>query len=352
MTKFLVRTFDDVSVTLGKRTQPTVVRDVVIREINCPNGKLPRMTKGYKSIGEYQNGNSFVPWAITSAGRVVYAQTGGHSGTNDRNFGQNSRYKLRKYDSILSHERRRLCESELGMIALNNMSLTRDAVQKVSRAMIEWLEGIASRQRFQAAKSVFQQSTAAPSKSIQQVLFDEFGHYMHTYDDNRKQALMGFGRFSEKSKNDVGPERFWREVIQALRTGRLDQIMSIHDAIGRKVLPKFGGPQQVPYDNIGGIVRKPWFDDPQQRGRTNASTKATPTTVGGTVPTTQGAQVPATAVNRNRGVDMFARDLNRTRHDEADDTTTMSMRVTCCSARAFPEPPGLCCRRRSRSVRT
>jgi len=330
MTKFLVREFRDAQVTLGKRTAATTVRDVVIEEIDCPSGKLPRVAKGYESIGKYQNGNSYVPWAVTGTGRVVYAQTGGHSGSNDRNFRTNTNLKLRKYDSLLSHERRRLCESELGMIALNNMALTSDAVQKVSKAMRDWLLKLSAEQpqrniaqngaataseRFQNAKNLAAQNQ---KQSVRDVVFSEIGHYLHTLDQKTKRTGMGFGRLSEKSKQQVGPDQLFRDVIQALTKGRLDQIMAIHDAIGRKVLPKFGGPEQIPYDFVGGLVRQPWFDDPARRGRANAPTRATPTTVGGTAPADLGTQMPATAVSRNRGVDMFVRDHGRTREKGAD----------------------------------
>ena len=350
MTEFLIREFQDASVTLGKCAVPTTVREVVITKVPCPSGKLPRISKGYESIGKYQNGDSYVPWAVTSTGRVVYAQTGGHSGENKGNWsGTVSGYTLRKYNHAVSHERRRLCESELGMIALNNTALTSDAVQKVSKAMINWLKAIESRERVEqwtglsrqqesesserlnAARKLFGQnkpasgsqnsapaSTPSTGPRIKDVLFKEVGHYMHTYDANKKQAGMGFGRFSEKSRDAVGSDNFWVEVIEKLQTGQLGQIMALHDAIGRKVLPKFGGPQTVPYDFIGGFVRKPWFDDANRRGRINAPTKATPTTVGGTVPATQGTQVPATLQSRNRGIDMYARDEHRTRERGAD----------------------------------
>ena len=86
MTRFLIRSFDD--------PNGYVERDY-------PDGALPRSRE-----------ESYVPWGLTADQRVVYARTGEHTGW--RGGGG-----LRPYDSQVSQMRRRLCQSELGLIALN-----------------------------------------------------------------------------------------------------------------------------------------------------------------------------------------------------------------------------------------
>jgi hypothetical protein len=55
---------------------------------------------------------SYVPWGI-AGGKIVYARTGEHNSWRG-NGG------LRRYDSNVSQQRRRLAESALGTCALRN----------------------------------------------------------------------------------------------------------------------------------------------------------------------------------------------------------------------------------------
>lgn len=95
MAKFLIR---DDSTLLGSR------------EINGPLSRNRQL--------------SYVPWAIARDGRVVYAPTGQHRNRPNRGG-------MKPYDTLVSQERRRRCQSAMGSIALENASLTRGAVATV-----------------------------------------------------------------------------------------------------------------------------------------------------------------------------------------------------------------------------
>lgn len=259
MTTFLIRSFDDAKSYAA---------------VDYPGGSLPRSRE-----------ESYVPWGLAADGRPVYAKTGEHTGWRGNSLG------LRPYDSEVSQKRRRLCQSELGMIALNQRGYTHAAVSAVSQAMVVYLKGKYGENWANAVGTVY----------------DEIGHYFFT------GGRTGFGRLSMERKDDVGAYQVWRKILAALTNGTLDQIMAIHDAIGRKVLPKLGGGPKVEYDKIGPIVRQDWFDDKARRGRADVK-GSKPTTVGGIAEGGTGDTHQA----RSRGVDMFKRDIHRTRDEDAD----------------------------------
>jgi len=263
MAIFLFRSFDD-------------PRGYV--EANIPGGNLPRTRE-----------ESYVPWGITADQRVVYAKTGEHTGWR----GGSGDHRLQPYDTKVSQNRRRLCQSELGIIALNNSQFTATAVKKVSEAIRLYLHS--------------QASYATASACV----YKEIGHYFYT------GGRFGFGRISESKKDDIGVDGVWRGIMLKLMAGRLDQKMSIHDAVGRKVLPVLGGEALVKYNDLQPIVRQAWFDDPKRRGRANAPQRAAPTTRGGI---SSGSNPIGGVVkqSRTRGVDSFKRDLKRTRDAGAD----------------------------------
>src|SRR5688572_13641337 len=62
----------------------------------------------------------WVPWAITHGDRVVYAQLG-ESYKDPRMKG------LRPYDGVISQERRSLCHTALGLIALSRPQFSKQA---------------------------------------------------------------------------------------------------------------------------------------------------------------------------------------------------------------------------------
>ena len=92
----------------------------------------------------------------------------------------------------------------------------------------------------------------------------------------------------------------------------------MHDAVGRKLLSKLPyGPNEV-YNKWGKILRGDWFDKADFRGRVSSETELVATTVGGTLHGGSRGLVPEVDQSRNRGVDMFVRDLNRKQHKEAN----------------------------------
>lgn len=260
MATFLTRSFDDPKGYTA---------------LDRPSGDLPR-----------SNEDMYVPWAITADQKVVHAKIA-------ESRGWTSGRGLLPYDTKVSQNRRRLCQSELGVMVLNNASFTEKAVKKVGNAIRLYLQG-------------FDYATASAC------VYKDIGHYFYT------GGGMGFGRISESSKADIGVDGVWSGILQKLLLGRLDQKMSIHDALGRKVLPALGGEPKVQYDLLGPKVRQDWFDDPKRRGRANAPAKPPATTRGGI--SNDASPIQGTVKQaRNRGVDMFVRDAKRTRDKDADD---------------------------------
>ena len=286
MTTFLVRDFD-----------PKNLKGYT--ELNSSSDQLPRIPKGYVAIGTYSSGVSYVPWGVTVDGRVVYAKTGEHTGFR----GGSGQYRLRPYDTMVSQNRRRLAESQLGVLALEYPSFTSRATNVVSTAVHQYL-----------TKHFWQNQEAT-----RQAIYDQIGHYFYT------GGGTGFGRISEADKKSLGPEKVYAGILDKLRTGKLEQKMAIYDAIGRKVLPVLGGAtQQNAYNAWATLVREAWFDDPKRRGRMNSpaqqARQVQPTQTPGIAPlnTVGTTNMPNVGQSRTRGVDMFQRDPKRTRHTPAD----------------------------------
>ena len=237
---------------------------------------------------------SYVPWALTHDGRVVYAKTGEH--TSWRGGGDGKGAALKPYDSLASQRRRQLAESELGLIALRDTALTRTAMRLVTQGIQHWHDRLYLTQR----------------QALTDAFYKEIGHYFYT------GGGLGFGRIGTAKKDSLTPEAVRRGIMHALANGSLDQVLAIHDAVGRKLLgPSDGGLWQT-YQHWGPILRQGWFDDAAKRGRV-AVRGAVASTVGGIVPTSLGGMVGSTTQARNRGVDGFKRDLGRTREPGADD---------------------------------
>ncbi len=246
-------------------------------ELNAPNGKLPRTKE-----------ESYVPWGILGD-KVVYALTGQH--TSWRAVGG-----IKPYDTNVSQQRRRVCESMLGAFALRNSGYTATAVGTVSAGVKRYL-----------TTALFRDNS-----STVKIVYDEIGHYFFT------GGGKGFGRISEVDKKTMRPTDVFTAIVDVLSMGRLEQKLAVHDAVGRKVLPKIGGTPVTPYEHWGPMLRGDWFDDKDRRGRVNAPGRAAATNVAGTVPSSDSPVVGTIDQSRNRGVDMFVRDVHRKRHGEAD----------------------------------
>lgn len=244
---------------------------------NFPGGVLPR-----------NSSESYVPWAMLGD-NVVYALTGQHTSWRGGPG-------LRPYDTVVSQDRRAQCESLLGAFTLRNPAYTQGAVLAVSNGVKKYLEGC----------------RIADAKKTIETVYQEIGHYFFT------AGGLGFGRLSTENKETVGGQGVYDAILRALMGGSLDQKLSIHDAVGRKLLPKLKGAPLVVYERWGPLLRGDWFDDKDRRGRAPNPVKLPATNVAGTVPGAQGGIVGAVDQTRNRGVDMFVRDTHRMRHPEAD----------------------------------
>ncbi|EDQ2876753.1 hypothetical protein AAP54_10050 [Salmonella enterica subsp. enterica] len=232
-----------------------------------------------------------VPWAVTKDyHNVIYARYGEHHGFN-------SLRGLIRYDSFVSQQRQRFCTSELGILALNSSSV-KPAVNIVSRGVKEYL---------------IKQMDITHGK-IKDILYNDISHYFYT------NGGMGYGRISQKSKNSISVEEMWRSIIYHLEHGFIEQQLSIHDAIGRKLLIS-SSPEKNRYDMWGHLVREKWFDDKEQRGRIESPLHrdklVKPTTISGILFDPISGVSPVKQC-RNRGVDMFIRDINRKRNFFAD----------------------------------
>lgn len=258
----------------------------LLRDPNSPQGIVEFRPVGGllpKSASE-----CYVPWALTGDQRVVYAKMGEHRSIHAW-LGQT---RLRPYDTTVSQDRRRLAESELGAIALREPFHTQIAVEKVSKGVREFLVRHSQKEAMAAMKK-------------------EIGHYFFT------GGSMGFGRISEAAAKDTSDKTIWMKVLTALESGDLSQKLAIHDAVGRKLLTKLGGPEEGIYAKWGRVLRQDWFDDEKRRGRAKAPNRAAPTVIAGIAP--DSGEVGTVNQSRNRGVDMFVRDTKRTREPAADD---------------------------------
>lgn len=267
MYEFLVRDFDSEGGYIKKTTL---------------DGRLPRSRE-----------ESYVPWGVTLDSKVVYAKTGEHTGFN----AGKGKFRLKPYDTNISQARRAEAQSVLGVMALNVAEYTEEAVNKVSTGIKQYL---------QAHKR-------NDSDGVTEMVKAQIGHYFFT------GGRMGFGRISEEKAKDISASVIWEKLILALDSGTLEQKLAIHDAVGRKILPKLKGPEEVKYAVLANKVREAWFDDSRYRGRRKKSGSAAPaSTVGGIVPASSQDIVGTVTQSRNRGVDMFERDPNREAHATAD----------------------------------
>src|SRR5579863_3666267 len=168
MATFFVRDFDD----------PRGYTEYKPSGDNPPTSGLPRIPKGYVSVGTFQNGESYVPWGLTLKNQVVYARVGENAGFRT-GFGA---HQLRPYDTLVSQQRRALAESQLGMLALTWPHFTQEAVRKVSAGVKTYL-----------TRHFFEDNDAT-----MEAIYTHMGHYMHT------DGASGFGRLSQQKKDSLG----------------------------------------------------------------------------------------------------------------------------------------------------
>ncbi len=270
--------------------------EFLVRSLTDPRGYVPLTGDALPRIkaGKFVKGESYVPWAMLGD-KVVYAETGMHNSWRGGNG-------LRPYDITVSQSRRTECRSDLGIYALRSPIYTAAAVNVVSSGVKKFL-----------LKSFFT-NTEATIKTV----YDQIGHYFFTTDH-------GFGRLADQPKTAFQPKDVFSAITgDALSTGRLEQKLAIHDAVGRKLIDKLAVPGPIAaYNELAGgkdPVRQKWFDDAAIRGprASHRRVVAGPTALGGTRSAPTGANQMIDQA-RKRGVDQFTRDLNRQQHKQAND---------------------------------
>lgn len=223
---------------------------------------------------------SYVPWALASDGRVVYAPA-------DQYRNAPSRGGLRPYTSLISQERRKLAQTALGSLALTNLAWTQAAMREVSKGVKLYL-----------TRSLFK------NPGVREAYQAKVGKYMYG------TGYMSFGRFSDTVP--TGPkaaETIWLQALDTLDSGApLASVLSIHDGVGKML--QDGDSPKTAYDLRLGQLRPALpgeLFDPAARGReNNPKGSYTATQVAGIAPAEHAGQFPALQT-RNRGVDMYRR---------------------------------------------
>jgi hypothetical protein len=220
----------------------------------------------------------YVPWAITDLGKVVYAPI-------EASRGKPSNPGLKVYDSQVSKARRKLCHTELGLIALQNPDLSRTAVTKVTSGVCWFL---------------FRRLRDDPK--IRETFRARVGKYLYG------TSYMSFGRLSDGDAPEE--DAVWNQALATLRKGApIESILNIHDGVGRGILGQ-GDSEHASYsawadklraDAEGEFINEKW------RGRQKKEkTEYKPTSVPGNLSSEVAVGMP-TVQAHNRGVDMYSR---------------------------------------------
>jgi hypothetical protein len=237
---------------------------------------------------------SYVPWALTPDRRVVYARS-------DQYRNKPTKPGLIPYDSFISKQRRRLCQSALGSLALRNRSWSNDAVQKVSAGI----------KRFMIRKLWADREGTLTKFSV------NVAKYLYG------TSYMSFGRISDVAlKLPQDAQRAWDECIGVLDANQpLPTIMGLHDQVAIKMLAT-GDSEKSAYDSWATRFRAEQDGElfnPNSRGRANAPTAPTPSTQVGIASSTDGSALPGVQL-RKRGVDSYVRTSFPTQSTKAPTT--------------------------------
>jgi hypothetical protein len=243
---------------------------------------------------------SYVPWALTNAGQVVYARS-------DNYRSKPAKSNLKPYTAQVSKERRAQCQSMLGMMALDHQDLTARAVGKVSAKVREFLlQALVGDEKIMADYAAM------------------VGKYAYGL------SYMSFGRFSDKApKGAIADRVMWMDALAALDSGKpLAGVMNIHDNVGSKLVAKYDPGLGVKYKKWANQFRASdpgelFYDDtvtdknpgPLLPGRGRAANPRgsyKPSTTGGmTSEGTAGPSFKGKVQLHNRGVDMYRRSAPR-----------------------------------------
>ena len=237
--------------------------------------------KNYVGLLPRTKDESYVPWALTADRKVVYAKS-------DQYRNRPTKPGLIPYDSFISKQRRRLCQSALGSIALRNRSFSNEAVKSVSYGI----------KRFMIRKLWGDREGTLMTFSTQ------VAKYLYG------TSYMSFGRISDIAlKLPQDAQRAWDECTAVLdKNDPLPTIMGLHDQVAIKMLAK-SDPEKATYDGWAKKFRAEQDGElfnPNARGRANAPTPPTPSTQAGIASPTDGGGLPGVQL-RKRGVDSYVR---------------------------------------------
>ena len=236
---------------------------------------------GYAEVDNLPNrgDDPYLPWAVTGARRVVFAPIAASNSVHvggDRPkatplmidakeapkgtrvlLPENAQSQLRQvermpaglraYDTAVSQERRTMCHTALGLLALTKPRYSRDAVRSVSLGVRVFLT----------------LKLAGDYHKTQEMFYNGVGKYLYGTTN-----YLSFGRLSDKDlpKADgnkdlleANQDRVWWEARQILKDGDpLESALNIHDAVGRTCLKQTDGGKFVTY--------KEWLDKLRAEG--------------------------------------------------------------------------------------
>ncbi|MBE3795311.1 hypothetical protein HJ183_05675 [Vibrio parahaemolyticus] len=142
-------------------------------------------------------------------------------------------------------------------------------------------------------------------------LHKSIGHYFYT------NGRLSFGRLSTDNINTISQDDFYQKLLDTLISGSLEQVLAIHDAIGRKILPYYPSKTLDIYQSISNTVRESWFDDCKIRGRRIINKTPSPSSIIGITDDSDIGITP-NIQPRQRAIDMYQRDDTRQSHPIAN----------------------------------
>ncbi|WP_025538843.1 hypothetical protein, partial [Vibrio parahaemolyticus] len=248
----------------------------LLKRVLSETGKLPRTKE-----------DAYVPYGLSLNDEVVYIKYGSHSGYN------NTQLKS-LYDSKISFIRQKQCQSKLAEIVLTQPEITKKAVDQVTRGVMSFLKDMQNKDPFLLEK-----------------LHKSIGHYFYT------NGRLSFGRLSTDNINTISQDDFYQKLLDTLISGSLEQVLAIHDAIGRKILPYYPSKTLDIYQSISNTVRESWFDDCKIRGRRIINKTPSPSSIIGITDDSDIGITP-NIQPRQRAIDMYQRDDTRQSHPIAN----------------------------------
>ncbi|MBX9735071.1 MAG: hypothetical protein K2X37_13520, partial [Chitinophagaceae bacterium] len=212
--------------------------------------------------------------------RVVYARI-------EEARGLPNNHLLTPYKTEISQNRRKLCDTKLGLIALTNPSFSNEAIKCVSAGILQFLNNKKQIHGIDAVERLFT---------------EKVGLYLY----GSTNTTCWFGRISDSPANSN--KQMWNESMIALKNGfPVETLLNIHNEIPRLFIQGEDDNKSILYSNwikrmrvdgAGQFINEKW------RGR-KGKTSYTPTTLPGIIsePTTGFINIQA----RNRGIDMYTR---------------------------------------------